>query len=144
MNRSFFIMFFMYFFVVQSAIFGFVRGEPKFYIIGVINLVFIVLMALFYKNFDKSSAGISKKDLSEELKAQHIVHRYHATLHANKKQRGNAIGYLFVISIVLLFLLVLDKAFLNLFPVSVWRFAGFYFVMLFLSAKKLLDKKIIL
>jgi hypothetical protein len=44
----------------------------------------------------------------------------------------------------LLFLVVLDKAFLNILPVSIRWFAWFYFVMLFLSAKKLLDKKIII
>jgi len=81
-------MFFMYFFVVQSAIFGVVRWEPKFYIIGLINLVFIVLMALFYKNFDKSPTNGGKKDLFEDTKAEHIVHKYHATLRASKKHEG--------------------------------------------------------
>lgn len=138
-------MFFMYFFVVQSAVFGFVRWEPKFYIIGIINLVFIILMALFYKNFDKSPATSGwRKDLFEDTKAEHIVHKYHATLHAARKNDSHLISYLFVISILLLFLVVLDKAFLNILPLSIWRFAWFYFVMLFLSAKKLLDKKIVI
>jgi len=145
MNRSFFIMFFMYFFVVQSAIFGVVRWEPKFYLISIVNLIFIILMALFYKNFDTSPAmGGTKKDLFEETKAEHIVHKYHVTLHASRKNNSSLISYLFVISIILLFLVVLDKAFLNIFPVSVWRFAWFYFIILFLSAKKLLDKKIVI
>jgi len=67
--------------------------------------------------------GGTKKDLFEETKAEHIVHKYHVTLHASRKNNSSLISYLFVISIILLFLVVLDKAFLNIFPVSVWRFA---------------------
>jgi len=144
MNRSLFVMFFMYFFVVQSAIFGVVWWEPKFYIIGIINFVFIVLMALFYKNFDVSSSTTPKKVISEDIKSEHVVHKYHSSLHASRRQEWNSLGYLFILSIVLLFLIVVDKAFLNILPLSIRWFAGFYFVMLFLSAKKLLDQKIIL
>jgi hypothetical protein len=42
-------------------------------------------MALFYKNFDKSAASSGKKDLSEEIKSEHIIHKYHATLRASKR-----------------------------------------------------------
>lgn len=123
MNRSLFTLFFMYFFVVQSAIFGFVRWEPKFYIIGLINLIFIILMVIFYKNFDTSTT-------------------LNASLYAGRKESKSPIGIFFVISIILLFLVVLDKSFFGILPVSIWWFAALYFVLLFLSAKKLLDKKI--
>jgi len=46
-------------------------------------------MALFYKNFDASASHGAKKDLFEEVKPEHIVHKYHATLRAARKSDGH-------------------------------------------------------
>ena len=121
MNRGFFVVFFMYFFVVQSALFGFIRWEANFYVIWLINLVFIILMALFYVHFDTSK------------------------MHSHEANEGShAMGVPFVLAIALLSLVVLDKSFFGLLSVSIWPFAALYFIMLLLSAKKLLAKKITL
>lgn len=141
MTRRFFVVFFMYFFVIQSAIFGIVRAEPKFYAIWLINFVFIVLMALFYSNFDKWDKNSSKHD---DMWVEKVVHKYHNTLNSSKKSKTPFMSYLFVFSIVLMLLAVLSKALLGVLSISIWRFAWFYFIMLFLSAKKMLDKRIAL
>ncbi len=92
-------------------------------------------MFLFYKNFDKSGDLWYK---SEHLKKTHSEHV------SRKSQKWSMLGYMFVLSICLLFVVVFDNVFLHAFSVSMWRFAWFYFIMLFLAAKKLLDRKIYL
>lgn len=100
-------------------------------------------MYLFYKNFDTSEDLDGRKPIHSDT-ASEVVHKYHRSLHARNKWPKLFLGYLFVLSICLLFVVVFGKVFLGAFTVSIWRFAGFYFVMLFLSAKKLLAKKIYL
>jgi hypothetical protein len=81
-------------------------------------------MALFYKHFDASSTSThNKKESSGEVRVEHAPHAYHSSLYASKKQSSPVISYLFVISIILLFLIVLDKAFLNILPFNIWLFA---------------------
>lgn len=143
MNKGLSVVFFLYLFVVQPAIFGIVRWEPKFYVIGIVNLVLAILIAMLYKNFDKTTGSI-KKDLFDESKSEHIVHKYNSNLHSHKKNSWGLLGYLFIISILVLFLVVLAKVFFTTFPVNIRWFAWFYFLMLVLSVRKLLDEKIVI
>ncbi len=144
MTRRFFVLFFVYFFVVQSAILWIVRDEPKFYAIGIINLIFIFLMALFYNNFEKSENWDFVQETQVEYpRADHIINKHVAHNHASHRKPWRALlDYFFVASVFLLLVTVLFKIVWWVSIVNVWFLAVVYFVMLILSVKRLLDKKI--
>ena len=54
MKKNLFLLFSFYFFVLQSVFVGFLRWEPKFYRLALINCVFICLIAIFARNTSSS------------------------------------------------------------------------------------------
>ncbi len=73
-KKNLFILFVFYFFVLQLLVAGLLWGEPRFYLLGGINLLAMLLVSASYRFFTKASApsrevplpNNEKADLTEE------------------------------------------------------------------------------
>ncbi len=88
MKKNLFLLFSIYFFVIQPLIIGILRGQANFFRLGGINLIAIILIGLLYNTIDGS----------EELKKEHKEHEptpvkeakvsFHDHFHAAIKERN--------------------------------------------------------
>lgn len=148
MKKNLFFLFSLYFFVVQSVIIWLIWNENKFFLLSIINLIFILLIVLIYNAIDED------KEKKEHIEKDHNIL-------SSKKKISWISTIIFIISLIFTFLMYLIftklQVWINLF-VSIflwfaffvifgsifqifkfykfWKmiFIRFYFVFLFLSA----------
>ena len=62
MKKNLFLLFAVYFFVIQSCIIAFLRNETKFFALWIINLWVIIIVVLSYSYFGKSDKKTDEED----------------------------------------------------------------------------------
>jgi len=55
MKKNLFLLFSIYFFVVQAFLIGVLRGQTNFFLLGAINLVAILLIGVLYNTTEKTT-----------------------------------------------------------------------------------------
>jgi len=98
MKKNLFLLFSIYFFVVQAVIAGWLRNIANFYILGIINLVAILLISIVHSAMEKKADG---EDSSAEKIIREPKITFHEQHHASVPKRKNEKGIgIFVITLL--------------------------------------------
>lgn len=104
MKKNLFVLFSLYFFVVQSVIVWVIRWENKFILLAIINLIFIVMIASFQKVFEKWEK--SETPTHEAKKNEFVEHKHIQT--NGKKQALSNKARNFILSMVIALIIYLQ------------------------------------
>lgn len=107
MKKNLFLLFSIYFFVVQPVIIGFLRGQTNFFLLWAINLVAILLITALYAVAETSPETekiVEKKPIHESKVAFHD--HFHTTIKEHKKRSELAMPAIlsFIVAIIIFFM----------------------------------------
>ncbi len=107
MKKNLFLLFSIYFFVVQPVIVGFLRGQTNFFRLWAINLVAILLITALYaiaETTPETEKIVEKKPIHESKVAFHD--HFHATVKEHKKRSELAMPAIlsFIVAIIIFFM----------------------------------------
>lgn len=88
LKKNLFLLIVGYFFVLQFLIAGLLRSEPRFHILGLINLFAMLLISFLYKRFarekeEKSDSLLMKERVSVHVSEEHISQEKESSEHAS-------------------------------------------------------------
>lgn len=149
---------FVYFFVIQFVLIGFIWHDVRFLSLAAANLIFLAILWFWYGFFDKNTHTVSHIHSETKVEEKHhpvaekkpapvaqartsFVDPY-AYFKRDKKEGKGLLYWFFGLSVILFLFAALDFAFFHVSSISLWRFGIFYFVMLLLVWRDLLDKKV--
>ncbi len=131
MKKNLFLLFSVYFFVVQGLIAWVIRGENNFFLLSAINLICIVLIASFQKVFEKWEK--TESPAHESKKNEFVDHKH---IHTNdKKQALSNKTRNFILSITIAIIIYLQW-FKNseAYSILLISVAAWFFIFLVLNA----------
>jgi len=90
MKKNLFLLFSIYFFVLQPLVIGVLRGQANFFRLGAINLVAIILIGILYKKVDNMTDETKENEkkpiaINKEAKVSFHDH-FRAVIKDHKKK----------------------------------------------------------
>lgn len=143
MKKNLFVLFSLYFFVVQPIFVWLLRQEPNMLILGIINLVVILIILLVAKAMDGDKAEKPHKEIHQHKEAIHeeketlFQPHHHEPIKKTSKKGGAWKGLLGLILGIVLYILLMGSSFgYKLIIASVIALILLFFVCLFTKSLK--------
>ena len=158
MKKPLIAVLFVYFFVIHFVLIGFIWHDARFLALAAANLIFLAILWFGYGFFDKQTTShthihnepkveekhhsVAEKKAAPVATARTSVVDPYAYFKRDKKEWKGLLYWFFGLSVILFLFAALDLAFFHVSWISLWRFGIFYFIMLILVGRDLLDKKV--
>ncbi len=107
MKKNLFLLFSIYFFVLQPLIIGVLRGQANFFRLGAINLVAIILIGILYNTVEgttEESKELEKKPVKEAKVSFHEHFRAVVKEHKKKPELAFPAIISFIVAIIIFFM----------------------------------------
>lgn len=113
MKKNLFLLFSIYFFVLQPLIIGLLRGQGNFFRLGAINLVAIILIGALYSTVEGNTSeekDVEKKVIMKEPSVSFHEH-FRSTVKEHKKKSELVTPFIisFVIAIIIFFMFLYNS-----------------------------------